>query len=96
MPDFDAEGFVAAVERLRLLLTAVPLADGSVRLNRWRTPDAVIHAQRIEALWPHRSVRARLEFESLQLTPWDAARNSRRHRLSIALPPARDRDRLVL
>jgi len=51
MPDFDAEGFVAAVERLGLLLTAVRFSDGNVRLYRWRMPDAVIHAQRIEALW---------------------------------------------
>jgi hypothetical protein len=51
MPDFDAEGFVAAVERLGLLLTAVRFPDGNVRLYRWRMPDAVIHAQRIEALW---------------------------------------------
>jgi hypothetical protein len=51
MPDFDAEGFVAAVERLGLLLTAVRFPDGNVRLYRWRTPDAVIHAHRIEALW---------------------------------------------
>jgi hypothetical protein len=51
MPDFDPEGFVAAIERLGLVLTAVPLADGSVRLNRWRTADAVINAHRIEALW---------------------------------------------
>jgi hypothetical protein len=51
MPDFDPEGFVAAVERLGLLLTAVRLADGNIRLNRWRTADAVINAHRIEALW---------------------------------------------
>jgi hypothetical protein len=51
MSDFDAEGFVAAVERLGLLLTAVRFPDGNVRLYRWRMPDAVIHAQRIEALW---------------------------------------------
>jgi hypothetical protein len=51
MPDFDAEGFVAAVERLGLLLTAVRFPDGNVRLYRWQMPDAVIHAQRIEALW---------------------------------------------
>jgi hypothetical protein len=51
MADFDAEGFVAAVERLGLLLTAVRFPDGNVRLYRWRMPDAVIHAQRIEALW---------------------------------------------
>jgi CspA family cold shock protein len=49
--DFDAEAFVAAVERLGLLLTAVRLADGNIRLNRWRTADAVINAHRIEALW---------------------------------------------
>ena len=51
MSDFDAEGFVAAVERLGLLLTAVRFSDGNVRLYRWRMPDAIIHAQRIEALW---------------------------------------------
>jgi hypothetical protein len=51
MPDFDAEGFVAAVERLGLLLTAVRFSDGNVRLYRWRLPDAVIHVRRIEALW---------------------------------------------
>jgi hypothetical protein len=51
MSDFDPEGFAAAVERLGLRLTAVRLADGSVRLNRWRTADAVINARRIEALW---------------------------------------------
>ena len=51
MPDFDPEEFATAVERLGLLLTAVPLADGSVRLNRWRTADAIIIAHRIEALW---------------------------------------------
>jgi hypothetical protein len=38
----------------------------------------------------HRSVRTRIEFERLRLTSSDAARNSR-HRLSVALPPARDR-----
>jgi hypothetical protein len=51
MPDFDPEAFVAAAERLGLFFTAVRLADGSVRLNRWRTADAVINAHRIEALW---------------------------------------------
>jgi hypothetical protein len=54
MPDFDAEGFVAAVERLGLRLTAVRFPDGNVRLYRWRMPDAVINAHRIEALWAAR------------------------------------------
>ena len=51
MPDFDVQGFVADVERLGLMLRALPLADGSIRLNQWRMPNAIIHAQRIEALW---------------------------------------------
>jgi uncharacterized protein involved in outer membrane biogenesis len=51
MPDFDVQGFVADVERLGLMLRALPLADGSIRLNLWRMPNAIIHAQRIEALW---------------------------------------------
>jgi hypothetical protein len=37
MPDFDAEGFVAAVEQLGLLLTAVRFPDGNVRLARIST-----------------------------------------------------------
>jgi hypothetical protein len=36
MADFNAEGFVAAVERLGLLLTAVRFPDGNVRLYRRR------------------------------------------------------------
>jgi hypothetical protein len=43
--------FVSDVERLGLRLSATPLADGKVRLNRWRMPDAVLNAQKIDDLW---------------------------------------------
>jgi len=51
MSEFNVEEFVATIERLGLILAAVPLADGRVRLNRWRMPNAAIHAQEIENLW---------------------------------------------
>jgi hypothetical protein len=54
MPRLDIEAFVSAVERLGLRLSAAPLADGKVRLNRWRMPDAVLNTQKIEDLWAAR------------------------------------------
>jgi hypothetical protein len=87
MPDFDAEGFVAAVERLGLLLTAVRFSDGNVRLYRWRMPDAVIHAQRIEALWAAqigenpdrvRELAAHIKRRSPKLSPPTVSRTSTR------------------
>jgi hypothetical protein len=51
MGEFNVGDFVATMERLGLILAAVPLADGKVRLNRWRMPNAAIHAQEIENLW---------------------------------------------
>jgi hypothetical protein len=50
MPDFDVEAFVAKLESLGVKLTAVPLADGRMRINRWRMPHAV-DAVQIESLW---------------------------------------------
>ena len=49
--DFDVEGFVAKMERMGLKMTAVRLADGKYRVNRWRMPDAVEHTDQIEDLW---------------------------------------------
>ena len=40
MFEFDIETFVAKMDRMGLKLTAVPLADGKYRLNRWRTMQA--------------------------------------------------------
>ena len=51
MLEFDVEGFVAKMDRMGLKLTAVPLADGRFRLNRWRTMQAFEHTQQIQDLW---------------------------------------------
>jgi hypothetical protein len=51
MPEFDAEEFVAALDRMGVTLTAVPLAGGTYRVNRWRLPQAVEKSEQIEKLW---------------------------------------------
>jgi hypothetical protein len=51
MSDFDIDGFIAEMERLDLKLTAVRLADGKYRVNRWRMLQAIEHTQQIEDLW---------------------------------------------
>jgi hypothetical protein len=51
MREFDVEAFVTRLDRMGMKLTAVPLADGKLRLNRWRMADAVQHAQQIQDLW---------------------------------------------
>lgn len=51
MVEFDVEAFVAKMDRMGLKLTAVPLADGKFRVNRWRTMEAVRHTQQIQDLW---------------------------------------------
>jgi hypothetical protein len=51
MPEFDIGAFVATLERMGLRLTAVPLADGRLRVNRWRMPDAAENAKQIQDLW---------------------------------------------
>jgi hypothetical protein len=51
MNAFDVESFVAEMDRMGVKLTAVPLADGTVRVNRWRTMQAVEHGHRIDHLW---------------------------------------------
>jgi hypothetical protein len=51
MAEFDVEAFVARLERMGLKLTSVPLADGKVRINRWRMMNASEHTQQIQDLW---------------------------------------------
>ena len=51
MPDFDVEAFVARLDRMGLKLTSVPLADGKLRINRWRMLNAGEHTQQIHDLW---------------------------------------------
>jgi hypothetical protein len=49
MREFDVEAFVARMDGAGLKLTAVRLADGQYRVNRWRMPNAL--TELIEDLW---------------------------------------------
>src|SRR5258705_253792 len=51
MPDFDVEAFIAKLDRMGMKLTAVALADGKLRVNRWCMLNAAEHAQQIRDLW---------------------------------------------
>jgi hypothetical protein len=51
MNAFDVESFVAEMDRMGVKLTALPLADGTVRVNRWRTMQAVEHGHKIDHFW---------------------------------------------
>src|SRR5215475_1512160 len=51
MPDFDVEAFVTKLDSMGMKLTAVPLADGKLRINRWRTLNACENTQQIQNLW---------------------------------------------
>lgn len=51
MADFDVEAFVSKLDRMGVKLTAIPLADGKLRVNRWCMLNATEHAQEIEDLW---------------------------------------------
>ena len=51
MPEFNVDAFVAKLERLGVKLTAIPLADGKLRINRWRMLHAAEHTKQIQDLW---------------------------------------------
>ena len=51
MSEFNAAAFVAELEWMGVKLTAVPLADGTMRINRWRMLHASENIQRIQQLW---------------------------------------------
>jgi hypothetical protein len=51
MPDFDVEAFIIRLDRMGMKLTAVPLADGKLRVNRWCMLNATAHAKQIQDLW---------------------------------------------
>src|SRR5215475_10509592 len=51
MPDFDVEAFITKLDGMGMKLTAVPLANGKLRVNRWRMLNATEHAQQIQELW---------------------------------------------
>jgi len=51
MAEFDVAAFVAKLERMGVRLTAVPLADGKLRINRWRMLHAAENTSQIHELW---------------------------------------------
>ena len=51
MADFDVEAFITKLDRMGMKLTAVPLADGKLRVNRWCMMNAAEHAEQIQDLW---------------------------------------------
>ena len=51
MADFDVEAFITKLDRMGMKLTAVPLADGKLRVNRWCMLNAAEHAEQIQDLW---------------------------------------------
>ncbi len=51
MAHLDVAGLVRELERLGVALTAVRLADGKFRVNRWRMLSAVANTARIDSLW---------------------------------------------
>jgi hypothetical protein len=51
MPEFDVEAFVTKIEAMGMRLTAVPMADGKLRVYRWRLMAAFEHSHQIKALW---------------------------------------------
>ena len=50
MPEFDIEAFISELAGMGMRLTAVPLADGTLKIYRWRMMGAFEHARQIEAL----------------------------------------------
>jgi hypothetical protein len=51
MPDFDVEALVTKLDGMGMKLTAVPLADGKLRVSRWCMLSASEHIQQIQDLW---------------------------------------------
>ena len=51
MAEFDAEAFIAELERMGMRLTALQLADGKFKVYRWRMQGARENALQIAALW---------------------------------------------
>jgi hypothetical protein len=51
MAEFDVAAFVAKMDGMGVKLTAVPLADGKVRVSRWRMMQTVENAKQAEDLW---------------------------------------------
>lgn len=51
MAEFDIEAFISKLADLGMKLTAAPMADGTLKIYRWRMTGAFENAKQIEALW---------------------------------------------
>jgi len=51
MANFNVETFIAELESLGVRLTALRLADGSLKVYRWRMHSTGQHAEQSERLW---------------------------------------------
>lgn len=51
MSEFRADELVERLNKLGLMLTATRLADGSIRLNQWRTMNYYENEGQIKAIW---------------------------------------------
>jgi len=80
--EFDVEAFVTQLDGMGLKLTAVPLADGKYRVNRWRTMDAVQHRQKIQDLWTSQIGNSQSRLDTLAAHLAQAAAKPRRPQFS--------------
>ena len=51
MSEFDIDAFLAQLDRLGVRLTAIRLADGKLKIYRWRMRGARDNAQEIDRIW---------------------------------------------
>lgn len=51
MSDTDIRGLVERLSSLGLLLSVTPLADGSLRLNQWRTVRYYDNEAQVKTIW---------------------------------------------
>jgi hypothetical protein len=51
MADFDVEAFITRLDGMGMKLTAIPLADGRIRVSRWCLMNANENAEQIHELW---------------------------------------------
>lgn len=92
MPDFDVEGFITELDSMGVKLTAIPLADGKLRVNRWCMLSATEHARQIEDLWTTQigNDRERIDLLAAHLAktaPLGAADRISSTQLQIDSPP---------
>jgi hypothetical protein len=51
MPKFDVDAFITKLGDMGMKLTAVPMADGKLKVYRWRMVGAFEHASEIDDFW---------------------------------------------